>query len=163
MKNDLYLGIGSNIGDKLGNIERAIKELTSLIEVKKCSSIYETSPWGYKKQDKFLNCIVYGKTKLSGFELLKEINSIEKKLGRERGKKFGPRIIDIDILFYGEEIINTPKLIIPHPLLHLRKFVLVPMVEINPDFVHPVLKKSIKELLQELKSDEVCKKIGNLL
>ncbi|MDD5529419.1 MAG: 2-amino-4-hydroxy-6-hydroxymethyldihydropteridine diphosphokinase [bacterium] len=162
MLNKVYLGIGSNLGDRLANIKTAISELTSFIEIEKSSSIYDTSPWGYKKQPDFLNCVVYGKTPLTPLELLEKLQSIEKLLKKDQKKeKFGPRTIDMDILFYNDESLIFPNLVIPHPLLHLRKFVLVPMNELNPGFIHPVLKKTISALLRDLKSDETCIKKTN--
>ncbi|MDD2890613.1 MAG: 2-amino-4-hydroxy-6-hydroxymethyldihydropteridine diphosphokinase [bacterium] len=158
--NNIYLGIGSNLGDRLANIKTAIKELSSFVEIKKSSSIYETSPWGHKKQPDFLNCVVYGATSLKPLELLEKLQSIEKLLKKDPKKeKFGPRTIDMDILFYNDESIIFPDIIIPHPLLHLRKFVLVPMNELNPAFIHPVLKRTISVLLHDLKSDETCKEV----
>jgi len=118
--------------------------------VKKTSSLYETSPWGVTNQPYFLNLVLKGETKLSPEELLKKIKNIEKAMGRKTLEKWGPRIIDIDILFYKEKIINTPLLKIPHPQLHKRAFVLVPLKEIAPRLVHPLLKKTGQQMLDNL-------------
>jgi 2-amino-4-hydroxy-6-hydroxymethyldihydropteridine diphosphokinase len=118
--------------------------------VKKTSSLYETSPWGVTNQPYFLNLVLKGETKLSPEELLKKIKNIEKAMGRKTLEKWGPRIIDIDILFYKEKIINTPLLKIPHPQLHKRAFVLVPLKEIAPRLIHPLLKKTGQQMLDNL-------------
>jgi 2-amino-4-hydroxy-6-hydroxymethyldihydropteridine diphosphokinase len=142
----VYLGIGSNIGDKQGNITSALCRISEICEVKKKSRMYLTEPVGNIEQDWFLNCVVEIQTEIEPKHLLSSFKSIERKLGRAKNVKNGPRIIDIDILFYGNNIVNTKNLVIPHPLLHERLFVLQPMIDLNPDFIHPVLKKSIQEL-----------------
>jgi 2-amino-4-hydroxy-6-hydroxymethyldihydropteridine diphosphokinase len=142
----VYLGLGSNIGDKQGNIASALCLISKICEVKKKSRMYLTEPVGNIEQDWFLNCIVEIETEIEPKQLLSSFKSIERKLGRAKNVKNGPRIIDIDILFYGNNIVNTKNLVIPHPLLHERLFVLQPMIDLNPDFIHPVLKKSIQEL-----------------
>jgi 2-amino-4-hydroxy-6-hydroxymethyldihydropteridine diphosphokinase len=152
----VYLGIGSNIGDRLENLRTAALKLSFLGELKLCSSVWETEPWGFLDQEFFLNCVFLFNTSLPASILIKKILEIENNMGRKRKHKFGPRIIDIDILFYDSLIINTQDLIIPHPLLHLRKFVLLPLSEVAPNLVHPKLKKKIIELLNELHSQERC-------
>ena len=144
-----YIGIGSNLGDKEHNIKKSIdliKEKSKILEI---SRLYKTEPVGYKNQDKFLNCAIKIKTELKPIELLGFLQSIEKRLGRIRTIKNGPRTIDLDILFYGIEIINENNLIVPHPRLHEREFVLEPLEDISPNFIHPVLRKSIKELVSD--------------
>lgn len=148
----VIIGIGSNMGNKKKNIGKAIKLMKEKCKLLKLSSLYKTEPVGYKKQDWFLNCAAKIKTELKPDELLKFFRSIEKILGRVKRIKNGPRTIDLDILFYGDEIIKTKKLIVPHPRLHKRLFVLEPLKEIAPDFMHPVIKKNIKELNQKLKN-----------
>ena len=143
---EIFIGIGSNLGDKEKNIRKAISLLKERCKILKLSSLYETEPVGYKNQNWFLNCAVQIKTGLKPQELLKFILSIENKLGRIRAIKNGPRTIDLDILFYGNKIIKTKNLAIPHPRLHKRLFVLKPLADICPDFVHPVLNKSIDKL-----------------
>jgi len=142
----VYLGLGSNIGDKQGNIASALCRISEICEVKKKSRMYLTEPVGNTEQDWFLNCVVEIQTEIEPKQLLSSFKSIERKLGRAKNVKNGPRIIDIDILFYGNNIVTTKNLVIPHPLLHERLFVLQPMIDLNPDFIHPVLKKSIQEL-----------------
>ena len=150
----IYLGLGTNIGDRRLNLTRAI-ELLSLA-LGKCiavSRFIETAPWGFKSSNSFLNCAAAFETELQPTELLDTTESIERELGRtvkSQGGNYSDRIIDIDILIYGDEIIETERLTIPHPLMHKRDFVLQPMAEIAPDVVHPVLDKSIILLLKEL-------------
>jgi len=146
-----YIGIGSNLGDKEKNIKKSIDLLKEKCRILKVSSLYETEPVGYTNQDCFLNCVVEIDTELKPEELLKFSQSIEKILGRIKTIKYGPRTIDLDILFYGNYIIKTKNLIIPHPRLHKRLFVLEPLNELCPELVHPVLKKSVEELKANLK------------
>ncbi|QSQ08838.1 Bifunctional folate synthesis protein [Koleobacter methoxysyntrophicus] len=151
-----YLGLGSNLGDRLNNLKQALRLLESHegIAVDKVSSIYETEPVGFKEQDWFLNMTVCITTSLSPWELLMAINQIERELKRERILRWGPRTIDIDILLFDDMILDTPGLKIPHPEMHKRAFVLVPLKEIAPEVVHPILNKRIAELLDELKTNE---------
>ncbi|PIU83706.1 MAG: 2-amino-4-hydroxy-6-hydroxymethyldihydropteridine diphosphokinase [Elusimicrobia bacterium CG06_land_8_20_14_3_00_38_11] len=143
----VFLGLGSNRGNRKKNILRAIKLLKrSGQKVLRLSSLRETKPYGYKKQKKFLNAVVKLKTKLLPSELLELCKKIEKKIGRTKSFRWGPREIDIDILFFGKKIIKNKKLTIPHKDLHNRAFVLQPLMEIAPNFVHPVLKKRVSEL-----------------
>ena len=150
----VYLGLGTNIGDRRLNLTRAI-ELLSLA-LGKCiavSRFIETAPWGFKSENSFLNCAAAFETELQPTELLDTTESIERELGRtvkSQGGNYSDRIIDIDILIYGDEIIETERLTVPHLLMHKRDFVLQPMAEIAPDVVHPVLDKSIILLLKEL-------------
>ncbi len=142
----VFLGLGSNLGDKKENLKRAINLLEEKCKILKLSNLYKTEPVDYKKQDWFLNCVVKIGTELNAKKLLIFLQSIEKKLKRVKTIKNGPRTIDIDILFYDNKIINKPDLIVPHPRLHKRLFVLQPLKELCPDFIHPVLKKNVKEL-----------------
>jgi len=147
----VFLSLGSNLNDRLLFLENAKKNLCKLkIEIEKESSIYETEPLEFHEQPFFLNQVLKIKTSLEPLKLLFFIKNIEQKMGRIQRQKNGPREIDIDILFYNVMIINLPELIIPHPAICKRRFVLVPMVEIEPDFVHPVAGKTVKELLLEL-------------
>jgi 2-amino-4-hydroxy-6-hydroxymethyldihydropteridine diphosphokinase len=145
----VFLSLGSNIGNKEEHINKALTFISELYEVKKISHLYLTEPVGNIKQDWFLNCVVEIKTDIDPKKLLSSIKTIERKLGRKKTVKNGPRIIDIDILFYGDHVIKTKNLVIPHPLMQERLFVLRPMMDINLDFVHPVLKKSIHELYKD--------------
>ncbi|MFH1014126.1 MAG: 2-amino-4-hydroxy-6-hydroxymethyldihydropteridine diphosphokinase [Thermoplasmatota archaeon] len=142
----VFLGLGSNIGNKEDYINKALSFISELYEVKKISHLYLTEPVGNIKQDWFLNCVVEIKTNVDPKKLLSSFKAIERKLGRIKTVKNGPRSIDIDILFYGDHIVNTKNLIIPHPLIQDRLFVLQPMMDINPDFIHPMSKKSIHEM-----------------
>ncbi|MBI5875598.1 MAG: 2-amino-4-hydroxy-6-hydroxymethyldihydropteridine diphosphokinase [Deltaproteobacteria bacterium] len=155
----VFLSIGSNIGDKLQNCKDAIENLAHSkgIRLIKASSFYETEPWGEIDQDWFINCVIEIETELDASALLALIQNIEKGLGRNRVKKGGPRSIDFDIIFFNGETIKTENLIIPHPLLHKRRFVLMPLSEIAPDFIHPVLKKSAADLLMQVDDN---KKVG---
>jgi 2-amino-4-hydroxy-6-hydroxymethyldihydropteridine diphosphokinase len=142
----VYLALGSNLGDRLANLKQAIDALTPQMEVKAKSSVYETPPWGYEDQPKFLNQVVKAKTYLDPEPLLKHLKRLEVALGRQASFPNGPRLIDMDILFYDELILNTSSLIIPHPRLPERGFVLLPLMELSPDLVHPLNKKSVREM-----------------
>lgn len=147
----VFLSIGSNLGDKEKNCFEAIDRLekTGLI-INKVSKIYITEPWGLKEQPDFANIAIEAFTLLSPFQLLHNLKKIEKNMGRQKTIKYGPRIIDIDIIFYDDLILKSEELTIPHPLMHERYFVLKPLSEIAPNFVHPELKISVKNLLEKL-------------
>jgi 2-amino-4-hydroxy-6-hydroxymethyldihydropteridine diphosphokinase len=147
MKNIIFLALGSNMGDRQANLETAIQSLGPKIRVLKRSSIYETPPWGFIDQPAFLNMVIEAETSLSPEKLLKFIKTLEIDLGRKASFRNGPRLIDLDILFFDQLILNMPGLNIPHPRLHERGFVLAPLVEIAPDFNHPILKIKMRELL----------------
>jgi len=154
VRQEIYIGLGSNLGDRLANIRKAIELMKEEgIEIMKESSIYETEPVGYKEQGWFLNSVVKARTQFSPQGLWKRLEKIEKLMGRKREIKWGPRIIDLDILFYGTKVLNGKQLQIPHPELHKRRFVLLPLEEIAPELVHPVLNKTIKEILGELRDN----------
>ncbi|WP_353684822.1 2-amino-4-hydroxy-6-hydroxymethyldihydropteridine diphosphokinase [Thermodesulfovibrio sp. 3907-1M] len=147
----VFLSIGSNIGEKEKNCFQAITMLEqSGLIIDKKSSIYITKPWGFKNQPDFANMAVEAFTELKPLELLQLLKKIESNMGRRPSIKYGPRIIDIDIIFYDDLILKSEELIIPHPLMHERYFVLKPLSEIAPDFVHPELKLSVKKLLEKL-------------
>lgn len=149
--NRIYLLLGSNLNDRVKNIEVALSELKNFgIIISKKSSLYNTAPWGYTEQPEFLNQAIECLTSFNPIDLLKVIKKIEKKMGRKDTFRYGPRIIDIDIIFYDNIIFKSAELIIPHPLMHKRDFVLKPLCEIASDFIHPELKLSIKELLENL-------------
>ncbi|MEO7120634.1 MAG: 2-amino-4-hydroxy-6-hydroxymethyldihydropteridine diphosphokinase [Ginsengibacter sp.] len=157
----VFIGLGGNIGNVSETFDLVLKHLNEKIgPVVKSSSRYKTEPWGNKNQDNFLNQVIVAETSLNPNEVLKQIYDIEKKLGRDRDKnnQFAPRTIDIDILFFGNKIINEENLIIPHPRLHLRNFVLTPMLEIAPDFIHPTFNKSIRDLANNETDQSLVKK-----
>jgi len=146
---EVFLGVGTNLGDR----EKNLSDVTAIIErsigdILLASSIYETEPWGFEAKDEFLNMVLKVSTGLGPSELLSRILGIEISMGRLRGEKqYSSRIIDIDILLYGDRIIDEEDLCIPHPHLHERKFVLVPLSEIAPSLIHPVINQSIASLL----------------
>ncbi|MCF7858199.1 MAG: 2-amino-4-hydroxy-6-hydroxymethyldihydropteridine diphosphokinase [Candidatus Cloacimonetes bacterium] len=148
-----YLGIGSNLGKKAVNIRKAIDLISKLPKLKviRTSTIITTKPFGKINQPDFKNCVLELKTEVSPTSLLKRCLEIEEQLGRIRKEKWGPRIIDIDILLYNDEVIKTKSLILPHPGLHKREFVLISLNELCPDLIHPILKKSIKDFYREIK------------
>ncbi len=144
----VFLSLGSNIGNKERYLREALSLISELVTVKKISHLYLTEPVGGIKQKWFLNCAVEIETSIDPKKLLSILKSIERKLGRKKTVKNGPRNIDIDILFYADLRLNTKELIIPHPLIQERLFVLKPLMDLDPFFIHPLLKKSIHELYQ---------------
>jgi len=148
-----YIGLGSNIGDKLGTCRRAIEMLSKDNRIIKVSSFYCTEPVGYANQEDFVNAVVEIETQLSPTALLARCHVIEDALGRSRLVQWGPRTVDLDILLYGDQVINNVELTIPHPLLSTRAFVLVPLSEIAPETVHPILKTSVAQLFYSLRDD----------
>ena len=154
-----YIGLGSNVGDKADNIKKALEILDQFdgLKIVKVSSFYETEPVGYEDQDWFVNAVAKIETTLTAEQLLSIFKRAEKQIGRKDRVRWGPREIDLDLLFYDQIIVNTNDLIIPHPGLHERAFVLAPLAEIAPDFVHPIMKKTIAELLAGLRSQKVVK------
>ena len=146
-----YIGIGSNVGKRKENCYRALTLLKEKgIKITKMSSFHETEPWGYKNQPSFLNMVIEAETKLGARDLLETLQQIEKKLGREKSFKWGPRTIDLDILLFDNMSVQENDLMIPHPLMHKREFVLKPLCEITPALRHPVLKVSVQKLLEQL-------------
>ena len=147
-----FLGFGANLGDRKKNLAHAINALDSRpdVEVLRTSGIYETEPWGLTDQPKFLNMVAEIATSISPGELLERVKKLEQDMGREDGPRLGPRLIDIDILLLEDLVMDEPDLIIPHASLHLRAFVLVPLAELTPDSVHPVLGLTIAHLAEQV-------------
>ena len=157
---DVFLLLGSNLGNREKYLQKAINLVeTEIGVVTQISSVYETEAWGKTDEPNYLNQVVRVNTQLSARRVLEKVLEIETRMGRVREEKWGSRIIDIDILFYGLDIINEPGLIVPHPELHNRKFTLEPLNELVPDLQHPVLKKSIFQLKSELKDNLIVKKL----
>ncbi|HSJ87109.1 MAG TPA: 2-amino-4-hydroxy-6-hydroxymethyldihydropteridine diphosphokinase [Anaerolineales bacterium] len=143
----VYLALGSNLGNRFENLKEAIAALSPQMTVKAKSHVYETPPWGYEDQPPFLNQTLKVQTYLQPEPLLKHIKRLETILGRQISFRNGPRLIDIDVLFYDDLVLNTPTLTIPHPRLHERGFVLLPLMDIAPDLVHPVTQKTVRDML----------------
>jgi len=157
---NIYLLLGSNLGDSFDYLNKAIHKIeANIAPVSKKSSVYQTAAWGKTDQPDYLNQVLYLQSDLPAQEILKKILQIEIELGRERKEKWGARIIDIDILFYGDDIINDPNLTVPHPELQNRRFTLEPLSEIAPDFVHPTLNKTMQQLKNALTDCMVVKKL----
>ena len=155
-----YLSLGSNVGDRASNLNTAIVHLRSVGEVVAVSSFYETEPVEFTAQPWFLNCAVTLDTEKTPKQLLAGILDIEQRVGRHRAQKKGPRIIDIDILLFGDSIVKNPGLTIPHPAMHERRFVLEPLAEIAPDVRHPVLKRTIQELRDALPPGQAVRRVN---
>ncbi len=157
----VYLGLGSNMGDRQCNLDRALDLLGQRLRVGEVSSIYDTEPVGNANQPRFLNMVCEVSTRLAPTELLTLIKGIELKIGRVPGRSNSPRPIDIDILFYGNQVMDTPDLVIPHSRLTKRAFVLVPLAEIAPELVHPVSGAAIREILARVSNVQGVLKWGN--
>jgi len=142
----VYLALGSNLDNRLANLKQAVAALPPQMEVRAKSHVYETPPWGYEDQPRFLNQVIKVITYLEPEPLLKHLKRLEVTLGRKASFQNGPRLIDIDILFYDDLILNTASLVIPHPRLQERGFVLLPLMDIDPGLVHPANKKSVREM-----------------
>ncbi|MEJ2412654.1 MAG: 2-amino-4-hydroxy-6-hydroxymethyldihydropteridine diphosphokinase [Anaerolineales bacterium] len=156
-KTPVYLSLGSNLGDRKGNLESILNLLPPAVEVVQTSQVYRTEPWGFSDQPDFLNQVVLAETHLDPLELLAYLKSIEREVGRKPNFRYGPRLADIDIIFFGDRIVDTDVLQIPHPRFQQRAFVLVPLAEIAPDLKVPGTDRTIAELLegQELKGVEL--------
>jgi len=161
VKHITYIALGSNVGDKLLQCRKAISEILKIDHHRLLaqSSFYKTQPLGYTVQDWFVNGVIKLETELEAYELLRSLKALESRLGRRETFQWGPRTIDLDLLFYDDKQIRSEELSIPHPLLHERQFVLVPLAEIDPHLVHPVLGQTIRELLTQLKEDQGVEKL----
>ncbi len=156
MNKTAYIGVGSNVGDKIATSLLAIERVEMIpgCRVLVCSDFFQTLPVGVEGQDWYVNSVISMETNLSGSQLLKHLLSIELDLKRKRERKWDPRTIDLDILLFGPDVIHQKDLTVPHPLMHLRKFVLVPMVQLAPELVHPVFGRTMRELLQEIPDND---------
>jgi 2-amino-4-hydroxy-6-hydroxymethyldihydropteridine diphosphokinase len=154
MKKLVYLSLGSNLGDRERFLREAISRLPELGVIKQVSAFYETQPVEVQKEQPwFLNCALAMETELMPLEFLSRMLAVERSMGRVRTEPKGPRTIDIDIVLFGNAVIDTPELTVPHPAMHQRRFVLEPLVEIAPAIVHPVLKRTVRDLLDSLPAD----------
>jgi 2-amino-4-hydroxy-6-hydroxymethyldihydropteridine diphosphokinase len=153
----VYIGIGSNVGEREENCLKAVRLLEENgVKITRRSALYETEPWGVTDQPRFINMAVASETDLSPRGLLLLLKRIEGDMGRRRGVKWGPRLIDLDILLYNDLVMEESDLAIPHPMMHRRHFVLKPLAEIAPDKVHPGMARKIRDLLRDLREDDGC-------
>ncbi len=156
--NRAYILLGTNLGDKMDNLQESISLIEkSLIVIISKSSVYETAAWGNTNQDNFYNQVIEVNTELSATDLLKTLLQIETQMGRVRNQKWEARIIDLDILYFNHEIIDTENLKVPHPYLHVRRFTLAPLVQIAPEFLHPVFNKTNTVLLENCSDNSEVK------
>jgi 2-amino-4-hydroxy-6-hydroxymethyldihydropteridine diphosphokinase len=161
MASIFYLSLGSNVGDREKRLREAIERLETVGKVVSVSSFYETEPVEFTHQEWFLNCAVGFETEKTPEDLMTALLQIEREMGRRRIQSKGPRNIDLDILLFGDLVVDAPELSIPHPAMHRRRFVLEPLVEIAPEAWHPVMKKSVRELLDDLPAGQaVCRVIS---
>lgn len=153
----VFIALGSNLGDREAYLNMGRDALAQIMEIEKVSSIYETPPWGVLEQPKYLNQVVQGKTDCLPLNLLRVLKETEKKIGRTEGLRYGPRVLDLDILFFGEQVLHLENLLIPHPRIPERAFVLVPLNEIAPSWRHPASKLTIAELLAACPKEEIVR------
>ncbi len=156
-----FIGIGSNLGNRIENCIKGIEGISTFAKILSLSSFYETEPVDREDQPDFINCMAKIQTSLPPFELLTSLKSLENSVGRKQLDRRGPRVIDLDIISYDDLIIETEALIVPHPRAHMRRFVLQPLFEIAPGFIHPLLKRTVLELLKELKCTKRVLRVNN--
>ena len=155
--NLVYLSIGTNLGNKIENLKNAISRLSSIVTINSISSVYETEPLNVQKQDNFLNIAIEVQTNFSPLELIEKLKKIESEMGRVLSESNKPRIIDIDIIFYNSIILDEVRIQVPHPRAHKRAFVIFPIMDLNPAFVHPILNKSLMEISKNLSNQRISK------
>jgi 2-amino-4-hydroxy-6-hydroxymethyldihydropteridine diphosphokinase len=162
MMSRVYIGIGSNLGDREFLVRKAVEALRQLPQtnVSGVSSLYDTEPVGEMEQPPFLNAVAWIETELPARDLLWQMLLIEKRMGRVRSKRWGPRPIDLDLLFYDDELIDEPDLQVPHPEAHRRAFVLFPLLELDPNFRHPVTGETVRRMIQKLPPNPPVRKLG---
>lgn len=161
-RHPVLLGLGANLGDPVGQLARAVERMRAFVHVDRVSSVYRTEPVGYVDQPEFRNVVVAGRTALEPADLLAATRRVEDALGRRRSFPNAPRTIDIDLLAFGDRVMDTPALVLPHPRLHARGFVLYPLAEVAPEWVHPVLGRSARELLADAAGLEAVERMGPL-
>ena len=155
--NLVYLSIGTNLGNKIENLKNAISRLSSIVTINSISSVYETEPLNVQKQDNFLNIAIEVQTNFPPLELIEKLKKIESEMGRVLSELNKPRIIDIDIIFYNSIILDEVRIQVPHPRAHKRAFVIFPIMDLNPAFVHPILNKSLMEISKNLSNQRISK------
>ena len=157
MANPVYIGLGSNLGDRQENLERALRLLSQELIILRVSSIYETDPWGHYNQPRFFNCVCQFETLLNPREILAVVKDVERQMGRLHKVRWGPRVIDVDILLFGEEMVDEPDLEVPHPFMCQRAFVLIPLAEMAPNLGHPVCGLTIRELVRKVNDKDTVR------
>ena len=150
MPDQVFIALGSNLGDRSANLQAALRQIQPEVVPVECSPVYETPPWGYETQPSFLNQVIRAETELGPQALLAHLKKVETDLGRTETFRYGPRLIDLDILFYDDLVLELPPLVIPHPRLHERAFVLVPLMDVAPDLIHPIFQRRVSDLLTEV-------------